>query len=152
MTTERDGAPHRFYRTGDQGYAAPSGELVVVGRIDHQVKIRGMRIDLGDVEHAVRRHPDVRDVVVVPVPSAEGDAQLIALVIPAGEHIVERALRRDLLAELPRNMVPQEFAEVAAFPLNPNGKIDRKALAADLAAGSADPASGSAGAAGPGAA
>ncbi|CAM5556461.1 hypothetical protein SAVIM338S_04555 [Streptomyces avidinii] len=137
VTAERDGAEQRFYRTGDQGYATPSGELVVVGRIDHQVKIRGMRIDLGDVEHAVRRHPDVRDVVVVPVPSPDGDAHLVALVIPAGEHLVVRTLRGDLLAELPRNMVPQEFVEVSAFPLNPNGKTDRKALAAALASGSA---------------
>ncbi|MEU2022441.1 amino acid adenylation domain-containing protein [Streptomyces sp. NPDC016469] len=122
------------YRTGDQGFVTPEGELVVVGRVDHQVKIRGMRIDLGDVEHAVRRHKDVRDVVVVPVRNDDGtdDSRLVALVVPAAGPIDPRALRGDLLRALPRNMVPQEITEVAGFPLNPNGKIDRKALAAGL--------------------
>ncbi|MFD9210629.1 amino acid adenylation domain-containing protein [Streptomyces sioyaensis] len=129
VTTERDGEPVRFYRTGDQGYATEAGELVVVGRVDHQVKVRGMRIDLGDVEHAVRRHKKVRDVVVLPVSDDEQEARLVAVVIPAAEPIDDRTLRQDLLETLPRNMVPQEFVEVSAFPLNPNGKIDRKVLA-----------------------
>ncbi|MEU5543943.1 amino acid adenylation domain-containing protein [Streptomyces sioyaensis] len=137
VTREQDGATVRFYRTGDQGYTTESGELVVVGRVDHQVKVRGMRIDLGDVEHAVRRHRDIRDVVVMPVLADEGDARLVALVIPEAESIEERTLRQDLLGTLPRNMVPQEFVEVSAFPLNPNGKIDRKALAENARAGTA---------------
>ncbi|MEU9192166.1 amino acid adenylation domain-containing protein [Streptomyces hundungensis] len=137
VTTERDGRPVRFYRTGDQGYATPSGELVVVGRVDHQVKVRGMRIDLGDVEHAVRRHKKVRDVVVLPVSDGEQDARLVAVVIAAAEPVDERSLRRDLLETLPRNMVPQEFVEVSAFPLNPNGKIDRKALSEHVRSGAA---------------
>ncbi|MEV8597870.1 amino acid adenylation domain-containing protein [Streptomyces sp. NPDC052012] len=132
VTVERDGTAVRLYRTGDQGCATESGELVVVGRLDHQVKIRGMRIDLGDVEHAVRRHQDVRDVVVVPVHSGKNDTRLVALVIPAADRFDERALRRDLLGTLPRNMVPQQFVTRETFPLNPNGKIDRKALAGSL--------------------
>jgi amino acid adenylation domain-containing protein len=127
-TADLGSGPVRLYRTGDNGYATPDGELVVVGRLDHQVKIRGMRIDLGDVEHALRRHPLVRDAAVIPVPDAAGDAALVAFVIPTGSGT--GALRRDLLEVLPRNMVPQRVVEVTAFPLNPNGKIDRAALAA----------------------
>ncbi|MEU0333642.1 amino acid adenylation domain-containing protein [Streptomyces sp. NPDC006193] len=141
VTVRRDGADVRLYRTGDQGYTTPSGELVVVGRLDHQVKIRGMRIDLGDVEHAVRRHQDVRDVVVVPAGSGQ-DTRLVALVIPSGDRFDERALRRDLLGTLPRNMVPQQFTALDSFPLNPNGKVDRKALASRLQSGPSPAGSG----------
>lgn len=129
VSVDRDGTPVRLYRTGDQGYATAAGELVVVGRLDHQVKVRGMRIDLGDVEHAVRRHQDIRDVVVVPVDSGKDDIHLVAWVVPVANGLDEKTLRRDLLAALPRNMVPQRFVELESFPLNPNGKIDRKALA-----------------------
>jgi D-alanine--poly(phosphoribitol) ligase subunit 1 len=129
VTVERDGKSERLYRTGDRGYVTPDGELVVVGRVDAQVKVRGMRIDLGDVEHAVRNHDAVQDVVVVPVEAADGELDLVAYVIPATGPITARALRRDLHDVLPRNMVPQDFVEVPAFPLNPNGKVDRKALA-----------------------
>ncbi|MEU3506289.1 hypothetical protein ABZ726_38500 [Streptomyces hundungensis] len=94
-----------------------------------------MRIDLGDVEHAVRHHKKVRDVVVLPVSDGEQDARLVAVVIAAAEPVDERSLRQDLLETLPRNMVPQEFVEVSAFPLNPNGKIDRKALAEGVRSG-----------------
>jgi amino acid adenylation domain-containing protein len=127
-TADLGAGPVRLYRTGDTGYATPAGELVVVGRLDHQVKIRGMRIDLGDVEHALRRHPEVRDVAVVSVADRDGDAALVAFVIPTGDGGTG-ALRRDLLDVLPRTMVPQRVVEVAAFPLNPNGKVDRQALA-----------------------
>ncbi|GAA1928178.1 amino acid adenylation domain-containing protein [Streptantibioticus ferralitis] len=142
VTVQRDGGDVRLYRTGDQGYTTESGELVVVGRLDHQVKIRGMRIDLGDVEHAVRRHQDVRDAVVVPVGSGREDTRLVALVIPARDRFDERALRRDLLDTVPRNMVPQQFVALEAFPLNPNGKVDRKALAGRLRSGSPTAGSG----------
>ncbi|HEX5403470.1 MAG TPA: amino acid adenylation domain-containing protein [Pseudonocardiaceae bacterium] len=129
-TVQRDNRDVRLYRTGDKGYATPSGELVVVGRLDAQVKVRGMRIDLGDIEHTIRGHPDVRDAVVIPVNSERGETSLVSFVIATdGRHIEDRAFRRDLLEILPRNMVPQEFIEVQDFPLNPNGKIDRRALA-----------------------
>jgi D-alanine--poly(phosphoribitol) ligase subunit 1 len=129
VLVERDGETARMYRTGDRGYATPAGELVVIGRIDAQVKIRGMRIDLGDVEHAVRSHPDVRDVTVLALRAGDGDLALVAFYIPADGSTDKHALRRDLLDTLPRNMVPQDLVELAAFPLNPNGKVDRQALA-----------------------
>lgn len=127
---ESDGGPLRIYRTGDRGFATSDGELVVVGRVDAQVKIRGMRIDLGDVEHGVRGSAHVEDVVVLGVPDAQGELNLMAFVIPAYGDLDTRALRGELLGILPRNMVPQDFVVVPSFPLNPNGKIDRKALAA----------------------
>jgi D-alanine--poly(phosphoribitol) ligase subunit 1 len=135
ISAERDGKMVRLYRTGDRGYATPAGELVVVGRVDAQVKIRGMRIDLGDVEHAVRSHPAVRDVAVLPIRANDGELDLVAFVIPAAGPIEKRTLRRDLLQLLPRNMVPQEFVEIPVFPLSPNGKVDRKALAAAVLLG-----------------
>lgn len=142
VTIERDGAAVRLYRTGDRGYATPDSELIVVGRVDAQVKIRGMRIDLGDIEVAMRRHPRVRDVAVLALRDASGETGLIAAVLPAGGPIEMRGLRRDLLATLPRNMVPQQVVEVGEFPLNPNGKIDRLALARVLRPGGQPPGHG----------
>lgn len=125
--------PVQVYRTGDRGYATSDGELVVVGRVDAQVKIRGMRMDLGDVEHAVRGHRDVSDAVVLALPDAAGELGLVGFVLPAQDIRLDlHALHRDLLTILPRNMVPQKFTVLDAFPLNPNGKTDRRALA-DLA-------------------
>ncbi|MFI9201169.1 amino acid adenylation domain-containing protein [Streptomyces sp. NPDC053048] len=127
--------PVRLYRTGDRGYATPAGELVVVGRVDAQVKIRGMRMDLGDVEHGVRSHPLVDDAVVLALPDDAGELSLVGFVLPADGALDTgtldtRVLYRDLLKTLPRNMVPQEFTVLDTFPLNPNGKTDRRALAA----------------------
>jgi D-alanine--poly(phosphoribitol) ligase subunit 1 len=130
VTADPGGGPVRVFRTGDSGYATPAGELVVVGRLDHQVKVRGMRIDLGDVEHALRRHPAVRDAAVVAFPDPDGVLALAAFVIPAGGGTA--GLRRDLLTTLPSSMVPQRVVEVPALPLSPNGKIDRKALVSSL--------------------
>jgi acyl-coenzyme A synthetase/AMP-(fatty) acid ligase len=135
VDTVMEGQPLRLYRTGDRGYVAPSGELVVVGRMDSQVKIRGMRIDLNDVEHAVRSNPRVHDAVVLAVTPDAGDPRLVAFVIGRNgavgddEALDPRRLRAELSAVLPQNMVPQDFLQVPAFPLNPNGKVDRKVLA-----------------------
>ncbi|MFJ8313683.1 MULTISPECIES: amino acid adenylation domain-containing protein [unclassified Streptomyces] len=123
--------PVRIYRTGDRGHITPDGELVVIGRMDDQVKIRGMRMDLGDVEHGIRSHELVDDVVVLALPDASGEASLVGFVLPAADaHPDARTLYQDLLKILPRNMVPQEFTFLDAFPLSPNGKTDRRALTA----------------------
>ncbi|MBT2470898.1 amino acid adenylation domain-containing protein [Streptomyces sp. ISL-66] len=121
--------PVPLYLTGDRGYLA-AGELVVVGRVDAQVKIRGMRMDLGDVEHGVRGHALVEDVVVLALPDGDGEPRLVAYVLPVADGLNTRRLYRDLMDVLPRNMIPQEFIVLDAFPLNPNGKTDRRALAA----------------------
>jgi amino acid adenylation domain-containing protein len=130
-TLDTPGGPLRIYRTGDRGYLTPERELVVVGRADAQVKIRGMRMDLGDVEHGVRGHGLVEDAVVLALPDATGELALTGFVLPVPGAVIEpRALYQDLLGTLPRNMVPQTFTVLGAFPLNPNGKTDRRALAA----------------------
>ncbi|HET8659245.1 MAG TPA: amino acid adenylation domain-containing protein [Micromonosporaceae bacterium] len=121
-----------LYRTGDLGFVGPDGELRCVGRVDAQVKIRGMRIDLGDVETAVRRSSRVEDAAVVAVePAGSAERELVAFVIPAAE-MDERALRAELHSLLPTHMVPRQVVVVAGFPLSPNGKVDRKALARSL--------------------
>ncbi|MGP3689020.1 amino acid adenylation domain-containing protein [Streptomyces sp. IBSNAI002] len=128
---ETPGGPLRIYRTGDRGYLTPDAELVVVGRSDAQVKIRGMRMDLGDVEHGVRGHGLVQDAVVLALPDGSGELGLVGFVLPVEGAVLEpRTLSQDLLRTLPRNMVPQAFTVLDAFPLNPNGKTDRRALAA----------------------
>jgi amino acid adenylation domain-containing protein len=131
---ERGGRSIPLYRTGDLGEATPDGDLIVVGRMDAQVKIRGNRIDLGDVDQAVRRSNSVRDAAVVAVPDATGELELVAFVIPAGGDFDSRRLRDELFATVPKAMVPSVFVQVATFPLNPNGKVDRKALAANVSA------------------
>ncbi|MGW0532081.1 amino acid adenylation domain-containing protein [Streptomyces sp. NPDC003032] len=122
--------PTSIYRTGDRGYVTAGGELVVVGRVDAQVKIRGMRMDLGDVEHGVRSHELVDDVVVLALPDQAEELQLVAYILSATSTLNTRNLYRDLMHVLPRNMIPQDFVVLDAFPLNPNGKTDRRALAA----------------------
>jgi len=117
------------YRTGDRGGCTPDGELFISGRMDAQVKIRGSRIDLGDVDGAVRSSDQVRDAAVVAIANSDGELELVAFVIPAGESLDVRELRTELYAKVPKSMVPGEFVEVSDFPLNPNGKVDRKALA-----------------------
>ncbi len=129
---ERDGQTLKLYRTGDSGYGTEAGELVVLGRLDAQVKIRGMRVDLADIERVVRSHPRVTDVVVLPVPAEDNQLDLLAFVVPSDGPVEERALRGDLLRSLPRNMVPRDFIELSALPLNPNGKVDRRALASQV--------------------
>jgi amino acid adenylation domain-containing protein len=133
--------PVRAYRTGDRGRLTAQNGLVVVGRTDAQVKINGMRIELGDVEHQLRANPRVSDAAVVAVPDIGGgpDAQtvLVAYVVPAGtgqsEQFDGQALRAELLRVMPRNMVPRRLVPVDSFPLNPNGKTDRRELAAQAA-------------------
>lgn len=131
----------RAYRTGDRGRLTAQNGLVVVGRTDARVKIHGMRIELGDVEHQLRANPGVSDAAVVAVPDIGGgpDAEtvLVAYVVPAGtgpsEKFDGQALRAELLRVMPRSMVPRRLVPVDSFPLNPNGKTDRRGLAARAA-------------------
>lgn len=127
-TIEVDGAPRRLYRTGDRGRVTESGELVVAGRMDAQVKVRGMRIDPADVERALGRLAGVREAAVVARHDEFGAAELVAFVVPAGAGLVEHDLRIQLVQTLPRNMVPSTFIDIPRIPLSPHGKVDRAAL------------------------
>jgi amino acid adenylation domain-containing protein len=117
------GEGSRLYRTGDLVRFRPDGSLDFLGRIDHQVKVRGFRIEPGEIETALRRLPGVRAAAVL----AQG-ANLVAFVAGAPD-LTAVELREGLAARLPVHMVPSSFALLDALPLSPNGKVDRKALA-----------------------
>ena len=142
LTAERfvevDG--RRFYRTGDLVRQVPSegGELEFLGRVDDQVKVRGFRIEPGEIEAALLDHPAVREAVVMALPSG-GDKQLVAWVVGTDD---AEALRGFLRGRLPDYMLPAVFVPLDALPISAHGKVDRKALPAPGAArasGSAAP-------------
>jgi amino acid adenylation domain-containing protein len=124
----------RLYRTGDLVRHRPGGELEFLGRLDHQVKVRGVRIELGEVEAALAGHPAVREVVVA-VAGEAGEARLAAWVVPPGETPAVDELRAYLQVRLPETMIPSAWVFLPRLPLSPSGKVDRRALPApDLAA------------------
>ncbi|KTT69961.1 hypothetical protein SB18R_23815, partial [Pseudomonas oryzihabitans] len=114
----------RLYRTGDLARWRADGALDYLGRIDHQVKIRGQRLELGEIEARLRAHPAVEDAVVV-ARAGEGGLQLVGYVTGA---VAVDELRGWLREALPDFMVPAQLLVLAAMPLSANGKLDRKAL------------------------
>ncbi|MGV3139538.1 amino acid adenylation domain-containing protein [Brevibacillus agri] len=115
------------YKTGDVVKRLPDGQIVFIGRVDHQVKVRGFRIEIEEIEKKLLDHPQVKEAVVTAVQDAGGDTSLRAYVVPASSLTTE--LVYDYLhAELPGYMVPQFVILLEALPLTPNGKVDRKAL------------------------
>jgi|GEM_PF-794143 len=124
-----------LYRTGDLARWLPDGNIEFLGRIDHQVKIRGLRIELEAIENQLRKHDDIKDaVVVVMVNEATGDNYLCGYVVfsptdsSKPDTFRTSELREYLAAEIPDFMIPTFFVSLPEIPLTPNGKVDRKAL------------------------
>ncbi|WP_415649083.1 amino acid adenylation domain-containing protein [Serratia ureilytica] len=120
----------RMYRTGDVARYLANGDIEYLGRNDQQVKIRGFRIECGEIEATLATHPAVRE-AVVDARAVGDDKRLVAWVVPAAdvaEETLAGALRQHVSAALPDYMVPSAWVVVAALPLSPNGKLDRRAL------------------------
>ncbi|MEC0210153.1 amino acid adenylation domain-containing protein [Paenibacillus ehimensis] len=123
-----------LYRTGDLARYLPDGTIEYLGRIDHQVKLRGYRIEPGEIEAALRECEGVKDAFVMTREDRPGDIRLVAYAVPeeaAKERAASPALwRSELRRKLPDYMVPAAIVVMAELPLSPNGKVDRKALPA----------------------
>ncbi|MFD4643444.1 amino acid adenylation domain-containing protein [Lentzea sp. NPDC058436] len=118
----------RLYRTGDLARFAPDGSLDFLGRVDNQVKIRGMRLELEDVELALAEHPKVRHTCVVVRKNSAGGNYLVGYVVPSDPELTSDAVKQWATENLVEYMVPAHVVVMSEFPLTPNGKLDRRAL------------------------
>ena len=126
-----DGITRRVYRTGDLVRHRADGRIDFLGRIDAQVKIRGNRVELGEIEAVLDEHPAVAQSAAIVTGAGRRADRLTACYVPrTGVSVTASDLRRHLRQRLPDYMIPHDFTEVAAMPLTPNGKVDRKALEA----------------------
>jgi len=119
----------RLYRTGDLGRLRRNGEIEYIGRIDTQIKLRGMRIELGEIESVIASHPHLRQAIVIV--KGEPEQQRLSAYVVAKEpcEISAAELRRHLRGALPEYMIPAEFWKVDEIPLLPSGKVNRALLA-----------------------
>jgi amino acid adenylation domain-containing protein len=119
------------YRTGDLARYRSNGDIELLGRLDHQAKIRGFRVELGEVEATLARHPGLKDVVALVREVAPGDRRLVAYVVATGDRAPDVSeLHRFMRDRVPEYVVPAAFVVLPALPLTHNGKVDRKALPA----------------------
>jgi acyl-coenzyme A synthetase/AMP-(fatty) acid ligase len=119
----------RFYRTGDLVQEQPDGSLLFLGRKDRQIKTRGYRVEMDEVEKALASHPQVEECAAYAVPEAEGSQTIeAALIMKAGAQVGEAELRRFLAGLLPPYALPAALVFYEAFPRTGSGKIDRRAL------------------------
>jgi acyl-CoA synthetase (AMP-forming)/AMP-acid ligase II len=124
------GLTDRAYRTGDLVRALPDGNLEFLGRRDHQIKTRGYRVELGEIESRLATHPAVDEAVVVAIPDDEITNRLKAVVVlRPGAALTEAELKQHCAATLPRYMVPETVEFRGELPRTSSGKVDRRALA-----------------------
>jgi acyl-CoA synthetase (AMP-forming)/AMP-acid ligase II len=124
-----EGVTERLYRTGDQARFLQDGALQFLGRTDNQVKLRGYRIELEEIEAVLRRHADIRQVCVVAEREGANVKRLLAYCVPvANVTLSESALREHLRSALPQYMLPEAFVVLDSLPLTANGKVDRENL------------------------
>ncbi len=119
--------PGRIYRTGDLAQWREDGNLEFLGRMDDQVKIRGTRIELGEIDAVLRQLPEVRDCAVIAREDGSGQKELFAFVV-SDEVVNLHQVRQAMGAFLPESMIPAYLAQIDKIPLNPNGKLDKRAL------------------------
>jgi amino acid adenylation domain-containing protein len=125
--SERSG--DRLYRTGDRVRLLPSGHIDFLGRMDRQLKIRGFRVEPGEIEHILRQHPEILDARVTSREAGTGRTELVAYVLPTVEAPVTLdSLKEYLARQLPEHMVPAHFVSLPEFPRTSTGKIDSNAL------------------------
>ncbi len=126
----------RLYRTGDLARLLPDGNLEFVGRTDEQVKVRGYRVEPGEVEAVLARHPEVAAAAVIPWEEEPGKKRLVGYVVPRSAPPPDLSeVRAFLAAQLPEPLVPSELVFLEALPLTPHGKVDRRALPAPTGRG-----------------
>lgn len=122
-------ASDRIFRTGERGRFLPDGEVEFAGRAEHQASIRGFRVELGEVESALLRHPGVREAVVAAREDGAGDKRLVAYLVPRREPAPTTSeLRAFLTQSLPEYMVPSGFVLLDTLPMTPSGKVSREQL------------------------
>jgi aspartate racemase len=126
----------RLFKTGDVARYLPDGAIEILGRVDFQVKLRGMRVELGEIESVLEQHPTVKEAVVTAREDKSGDKRLVAYIVPKllsdeiSQTVFTKELRNFLKEKLADYMVPSAFVMLSTLPLTPNGKINRTALPA----------------------
>jgi amino acid adenylation domain-containing protein len=119
----------RLYKTGDLGRFLPSGSIEFVGRVDDLVKVRGFRVELGEIAKTIRQHPEITDAFVLALDTDSDRSRIVAYAVPNLRSTISPTdLRSYVRKKLPDYMVPGRFIFLDALPVSPNGKIDRKAL------------------------